>query len=97
MLILQSREQVLCQRYRRRHATADWEALPSKSVPGLKEHGVGDETVAGLMEPPCRRTIATQCLAAHVPGKQNCYREAHVNHRHEVREGGGLRVITVTL
>ena len=72
-LILQSLEQVLCQWYRRRHATADWETLPSKSVPGLKEHGVCDETVASLMEPPCRRTIAAQRLAAHVPGKKNCY------------------------
>ena len=63
--------------------------LPSKSVPGLKEHGVGDETVVGLMEAPCRRTTAVQRLAAHVPGKKNCYREAHVDHRHDVREGGG--------
>ena len=42
------------------------------------------------MESPCQRTIAAQRLAAHVPGKKNCYREAHIDHRYDVWGGGGL-------
>lgn len=53
------------------------------NVPGLKEHGISVHTVAHLMEPPRRHTIAAQrynsLIGGHVPGKQNCFREAHVD------------------
>ena len=33
-------------------------------------------------------TIAAQSLAVHVPGKKNCYREEHIDHRYDVWGGG---------
>ena len=49
------------------------------NVPGLKEHGISVNTIARLMNPPRRKTIAAErykgLIAARVPGKKNCYRE----------------------
>ena len=52
-----------------------------QSIPGLKEHGLSKHTVARLMEPPRRGTIAGKryqgLVKARVPGKRNAYREDH--------------------
>ena len=52
-----------------------------QSIPGLKEHGLSKHTVARLMEPPRRGTVAGKryqgLVKARVPGKRNAYREDH--------------------
>ena len=51
------------------------------SIPNLKSHGISLNSVARLMEPPQRGTIASRrykgFVAARVPGKRNQYREDH--------------------
>ena len=52
-----------------------------QNIPGLKEHALSKHTVARLMEPPRRGTIAGKryqgFVKARVPGKRNAYREDH--------------------
>ena len=51
------------------------------NVPNLKCHGISLTSVARLMEPPRRGTVASMrykaLIAARVPGKRNQYREDH--------------------
>ena len=53
------------------------------TVPNLKDHGISKASVARLMEPPRRGTIANKrckrLIVAKVPGKRNEYREDNIN------------------
>lgn len=54
-----------------------------KAVPGLKEVGISKHTIARLMEPPRKGTIAASryksLIKARVPGKKNAYHEDHID------------------
>lgn len=55
-----------------------------ESVPDLKERGISVHSIARLMQPPRRKTIAAKRYKgliddARIHGKKNCYREEHVD------------------
>lgn len=54
-----------------------------QNVPGLREHGISRSTIARMMNPPRRNTIASGrykgVISARVPGKKNSYREERID------------------
>ena len=76
-------------------STGDQDAI----VPGHRSHGLSVSSVARLMQPPRRGTIASSqykgLVAARVPGKRNQYREYHKDQHYLFEQVAYCREFTV--